>query len=217
MNDEKYALWLVGGAALLVDTALALGQRQDLLDSMLYAQLRANKRSEGRSSDHASWWDLHVSSFGDLGWLPLQRYSDQPKAQAASASPSQPMRDWLLGHDPSLASELDAAAKALGGSAAQRHLARFIDDQQGPVHELGVASRENVLALCSLHRESVSSCEEGTLSTPRLELRAWVGSPIDELFALRRTELRTLIESKSSGDYITYVGKLSAGGVHGQA
>lgn len=209
MNDEKYALWLVGRGAWLVENSLDLQHRQDALDSVLYAQLRADKRSDGRASDHGQWFEVYQSSLADLGWITLQRHREQTAGEADMPPSVEPMQRWLTTRDRSLSSELDAAVPALCSQAAQRHLTRFGVEQPSRLHELGVVSQDNVIAVCSLQTERLAA-------THRQALCAWVGCVDEQVFAIKREALRGLIESKCGEDYLTYVGKLTAGGVHGQ-
>ncbi len=209
MNDEKYALWLVGRSAWLVDNALSLQQRQDVLDTALYAQLRADKRSDGRASDHGQWFEVYQRSLTELGWITLQRHRERTAGEADLPASLEPMQAWLTTRDPSLSSELDAAVQALTSETAQRHLGRFESAQPPLVHELGVVTHDNVIAVCSLHTESIAAAGRQSLS-------AWVGCVDEQAFATKREALRALIESKDSEDHFTYVGKLAVGGVHGQ-
>jgi len=206
MNDEKYTLWLVGRSAWLVDNTLTLQQRQDALDTALYAQLRADKRSDGRASDHGQWFEVYQRSLTELGWITLQRHRERTAVEADLPASLEPMQAWLANRDPSLSRELDAAVQALASKTARRHLGRF---QPAQPHELGVVSRDNVIAMCSLHYETIAA-------TRRQSLGAWVGCVDEQAFAFKREALRALIESKCSEDHFTYVGKLAAGGVHGQ-
>lgn len=209
MNDEKYALWLVGRGAWLVENSLDLQHRQDPLDSVLYAQLRADKRSDGRASDHGQWFEVYQRSLTELGWITLQRYRERTAVESDLTASLEPMQAWLTTRDPSLSSELDAAVQALASESARRHLGRFEPTQPPQPHELGVVSRDNVIAMCSLHYETIAA-------TRRQSLSAWVGCVDEQAFAIKREALRALIESKYSEDHFTYVGKLASGGVHGQ-
>lgn len=216
MSDEKYTLWLVGTAALLIDNTLTLQQRQDALDSLLYAQLRANKRSGGRAVDYANWCAVYLQSLDDLGWITLQLHRESVVPETTCSSPLRTLQRWLLALDATLADDLEAAGHALSVKSASAHLARFIHPQANVVHELGVLSSANVLAVCSLHREGGADEEPGGPSVMHQSLRGWVLTVNNAAYAVRREELRVLLEHKGADDYITYVGKLTAGGVNGQ-
>lgn len=212
MDEGKYALWLVGGAALLIDSALTLQQRQDVLDSVLYAQLSANKKEPEPSRDHERWFGAHISSMESLGWIRLHREHQRETLDSQPPAPMAPMQRWLLAQDATLAGELKALAAALEGAAARRHLAKFVQLPQGVANELGVVSGTAGLTLCSACVAPASATQSG-----QLQLRAWVGRVNEEQFALQRANLRALIDSKAVEHYITYAGKLQPGGTDGQA
>jgi hypothetical protein len=209
MQDGKYALWLIGACALLIDNRLTLQQRQDVLDSVLYAQLKANKLVPARSLDHQGWFGEHVNSLEKMGWIRLSRQHGQ---EPFESGPLLPMQRWLLAYDATLANEFQALRSALQKVDARRHMAKFVEPQLGMVNELGVVSGANVLALCSVAIDKQPPSQPG-----KLQLRAWVGSVNEEVFEEQRAALRALIETKPTETYITYVGKLQVGGGDGQA
>ncbi|MFJ4154580.1 hypothetical protein ACIPZF_07190 [Pseudomonas sp. NPDC089752] len=217
MDTEKYTLWLVCGAALLIDNSLTLQQRQDVLDSVLYAQLRADKRSAGRCIDHGQWFAHYCRSFDELGWTRLLKHHERAPLDTAPASLPMLMQHWLLTQDETLGGDIHGIAQALAAASARKHLARFVQPLEVRLNELGVVSSAGVLALCSAYSNARPAAQADEAHAGTCELRGWVGSVDEEIYALQRPGLRELMERRCTGALITYLGKLSAGGVDGQA
>ncbi|WP_313458538.1 hypothetical protein [Pseudomonas sp.] len=212
MADERFTLWLAGSSALLIDNALTLQQRQDALDCVLYAQLLASKRAGEAAANAGHWFEQFRQGLSDLGWVGVMNHAEQSTVDEQSPTPLQCMEQWLLERDASLEGSLPGVAGALGLPSAHKHLTRFARSAAGIASELAVVSSAQVMALCSAVVDSGPVSQER-----RMAFRGWVGSPVEQLLALKRSDLRELLESKHERDYFTYLGKLGAGGMHGRS
>ncbi|WP_028632774.1 hypothetical protein [Pseudomonas parafulva] len=162
MDKADEQLMLIGGTALLYAPAGAGVERQAAFDSILYAQLVANKEAGSRFADHDAWYDAYRAALRRLGWIKLASTYDQRQlGQPTRSTRLQPLDAWLKVRSIQQQAVLAAFAAGLGQSAdGVAHLKKFcVQDQAGGsqvVIELGLLKPGPVLDLCSitLHTET---------------------------------------------------------------
>ncbi|CAG8869456.1 hypothetical protein PS627_03529 [Pseudomonas fluorescens] len=156
MNKPQPRICLLAGSVLLSDSSLAQTQYQDVADSLLYAQLRADKVAVSRFDDFSLWYKTYRESLSGLGWMVLAQFNDaKPAADISCLASSQPLLAWLGQRQSEVDDLLVTALDALRDDvAAQRHLCTFTQraDEQGTqvVVELGIVKPGPEVHVCSI-------------------------------------------------------------------
>ncbi|WP_081042096.1 hypothetical protein [Pseudomonas putida] len=212
MDRAAEQLMLIGGTALLYSPGAVEAQRQAAFDSVLYAQLVANKHAGSRVDHYESWYAAYREAYRQLGWIKLASTHDlKPLGRPVRNAHIQPLEAWLkmrsLRHEAVLA----AIKTGLGQSAeGLRHLLKFCAHDQAQcstlVIELGVLKPGPALDLCSISLQidkplSLVSLET-FLGEQVLEGEAefnGVSLALDEgRFQRQRDELQALMKTKDA-------------------
>lgn len=216
MNNAVEQLMLIGGTALLYSSGAIEGQRQAAFDSILYAQLLANKNAGSRFDDYERWYAACRDAYRQLGWIKLASTHDLKQlGQPVRNGPVQPLEAWLrmrsIDHEAVLAAVKAGLNRSVEGFS---HLLKFStqDQAQGSklVIELGMLKPGPVLDLCSVSMHvdtSISSIPLGTLLREQVlqgeaEFNG-VSLALDNgRFQRQRDELQALMKTKDAqGDY----------------
>ncbi|WP_426810408.1 hypothetical protein ABOC32_06000 [Pseudomonas sp. WOUb67] len=216
MNSAVEQLMLIGGTALLYSTGAVEAQRQAAFDSILYAQLLANKNAGSRFDDHERWYAAYRDAYRQLGWIKLASTHDLKQlGQPVRSAPVQPLEAWLrmrsIRHEAVLAAVKTGLSRSVEGFG---HLLKFStqDQAQGSklVIELGLLKPGPVLDLCSISMQVdtlISGIPLDTLLRERVlqgeaEFNG-VSLALDNgRFQRQRDELQALMKTKDAqGDY----------------
>lgn len=216
MNSAVEQLMLIGGTALLYSTGAVEAQRQAAFDSILYAQLLANKNAGPRFDDYERWYAAYRDAYRQLGWIKLASTHDLKQlGQPVRSAPVQPLEAWLrmrsIGHEAVLAAVKTGLSRSADGFG---HLLKFGTQDQAKgsklVIELGLLKPGPVLDLCSVSMQLdrlISSIPLDTwLREQVLKGEAefnGVSLALDNgRFQRQRDELQTLMKTKDAqGDY----------------
>ncbi|CAM3861178.1 hypothetical protein CCOS865_05068 [Pseudomonas reidholzensis] len=210
MKTADWSLWLVGGAALLVANEVA-GPRQYVLDSILYAQLRAVKRVGPRFPNYGRWYSEYRRALEERGWIVTRSNSDhEARSEGRPPTPEFTSHSGLLARHPALSGLLGAASARLMLEDAQQHLRSFnlagIDQASVAVHELGV-----VLPDCSLALSGLACSEDG------IDLRESDAVLSEHLTEAVQQQVHGLLESKHLAVHIRSLGGLDARREHAKS
>lgn len=212
MNSSVEQLMLIGGTALLYSTGATEEQRQAAFDSILYAQLLANKSAGPRFDDYERWYAAYRDAYRQLGWIKLATTHDlKHLGQPLRTAPVQPLEAWLrmrsIRHEAVLAAVKTGLSRSLEGFG---HLLKYSTQEQTQgaklVIELGVLKAGPVLDLCSISMQvgkSISNIPLGTwLSEQVLQGEAefnGVSLALDNIrFQPQRDELQALMKTKDA-------------------
>nr|WP_225779387.1 hypothetical protein [Pseudomonas sp. Marseille-Q3773] len=219
MSKEDYSLWLVGGTALLVAEA-AQGLRQYVLDSILFAQLRADKVSGSRFTHYGRWYSEYRTALEERGWVILRSSSDHQRMQPGHLLvPAERLTDDLLARYPRLSGHLRAAITLLSQGEPQQHLQPFTlaehDQTTHCVYELGVVLPDGSLDVCGLAFKSslpVSQVHPCTRLEPSategIDLRISAATLSEHLSGAHFQELHDLLERTQHDGKIRNLGVL---------
>ena len=156
MDRAVEQLMLIGGTAVLYSPGAVVEQRQAAFDSILYAQLVANKNAGSRFDDDEQWYAAYRDAYRQLGWIKLASTHDlKVLGQPVRSAQVQPLEAWLKMRSVRPEAVLKAIKAGLGRSEAGfPHLLKFgsRDQAQGSklVIELGILKPGPVLDLCSI-------------------------------------------------------------------
>ncbi|MHC6227622.1 hypothetical protein ACYU03_23135 [Pseudomonas sp. X10] len=230
MNNHGYTLWLDGGIALLMADTVSADQRQAVLDTLLYAQLLADKRSASRFGNYQSWYREYRMALSARGWIMTQIYHDTQSAGDCSVLvPAQPLQLWLATRQADADDNVARALHALGHDlVASKALRDFTlrEDERGTylTLEVGLVLPGPVVHLCSISAYTTVAADQAAFDKP-LDGKSLLGdirlkglsATLDmELFTPHRTELRRLVERKQQERcYLVDLGALPQGVVHG--
>lgn len=210
MGTDDYWLWMSGGTLLLVAAQVPLDQRQAVLDSLLYAQLVANKAQGSRFAQYSPWYGRYRRGLSERGWIMTQLFRERRCTDAASVlAPVQPLGLWLQTRHEAAASLIERGLNTLAGNeGALQNLRRytFEGDESGTriTLEIGLVHPGPVITLCSVGLQTDEPLAQVAIERP-LPARSIQGevavnglsAQLDsELFEPRRAELRALIERK---------------------
>ncbi|MDM3884588.1 hypothetical protein QSV36_03115 [Pseudomonas sp. BCRC 81390] len=152
MDKAVEQLMLIGGTALLYPTGIGEIQRQAAFDSILYAQLVANRNVGSRFDDYQGWYRAYREAYRQLGWIKLANTHDcKQLGQPSRSTQIQPLEAWLRVR--SIRQEaVWAALKAGLGLSIESfdHLLKFTAQGADLVIELGLLKPGPVLELCSI-------------------------------------------------------------------
>lgn len=216
MDRAVEQLMLIGGTALLYAPGAVEEQRQAAFDSILYAQLVANRNAGPRFDDYDGWYTAYRDAYRQLGWIRLTSTHDLKQlGQPVRSAQIQPLEAWLkmrsIRHDAVL-----AAVKAGLGRSAEgfRRLQTFSVHDQAQrskvVIELGILKPGPVLDLCSISLQSDKPLSEISLETllheqvlqGEAEFNAVSLALDSRRFQHQRDELQALMKTKDAeGDY----------------
>lgn len=152
LDRQTYSLWLVGATAMLVDDRTTPQQRQDVFDSVLYAQLRSDKTSDTRLSNYPAWNDTFREALVARAWAPIHRAGRYLlKGELAGQLPLQWLADQLRAQCPEL-------SEALVDGVMQQALDLVVHDFQDlagryAVYHVGALRPGRQLLLCGLRIE----------------------------------------------------------------
>jgi hypothetical protein len=227
MHKPVHDLVLIGGTALLYSPALTATQRQAALDSILYAQLLANKQAGSRFANPEHWCDAYRQAFRQLGWLKLASTLDQKViGETAKDQHIQPLEAWLklrgIQHEAVLAEVAGPLSRSV---SAFEHLLRFASQDEAErskvVVEIGVLKAGLTLDLCSIALQTTTTLS-GTSLQALLRDHVLHGEAtfngislaLDNVrFDQQREELRTLMASKNEqGAFQFDLGTAQTGG-----
>jgi len=212
MDRAAEQLMLIGGTALLYSPGTVEAQRQAAFDSILYAQLVANKHAGSRIDNYERWYAAYREAYRQLGWIKLASTHDLKQlGRPVRNTHTQPLEAWLkirsLRHEAVLAGIKTGLGRSVEGL---RHLLKFSAHDQAQsstlVIELGVLKPGPTLDLCSISLQidqplSLVSMETFT-SEHVLEGEAefnGVSLALDEgRFQHQRGELQALMRSKDA-------------------
>jgi hypothetical protein len=212
MDRAAEQLMLIGGTALLYSPGTVEAQRQAAFDSILYAQLVANKHAGSRIDNYERWYAAYREAYRQLGWIKLASTHDLKQlGRPVRNAHIQPLEAWLkirsLRHEAVLAGIKSGLARSAEGL---RHLLKFSAHDQAQsstlVIELGVLKPGPTLDLCSISMQtdqplSLVSTETFT-SEHVLDGEAefnGVSLALDEgRFQHQRGELQALMQSKDA-------------------
>lgn len=216
MNSAVEQLMLIGGTALLYSTGAVEAQRLAAFDSILYAQLLANKNAGSRFDDYERWYAAYRDAYRQLGWIKLASTHDLKQlGQPVRSAPVQPLEAWLrmrsIRHEAVLAVVKTGLSRSVEGFG---HLLKFStqDQAQGSklVIELGLLKPGPVLDLCSISMQVdrlISGIPLDTLLREQVlqgeaEFNG-VSLALDNgRFQRQRDELQALMKTKDAqGDY----------------
>lgn len=152
MDRAIEPLMLIGATALLHSPHALSEQRQATFDSILYAQLVANKQAGSRFANHESWYRAYRNAYQQLGWIKLAQTHDFKRlGQTLDGSRTQPLEAWLrmrsIKHEAVLAA---VKAKLSGSAEGFDHLFKFAVQGNRVAVEIGVLKPGPVLDLCSI-------------------------------------------------------------------
>ncbi|WP_256666003.1 hypothetical protein [Pseudomonas sp. SK] len=152
MDKAVEQLMLIGGTALLYPAGTGEIQRQAAFDSILYAQLVANRNVGSRFDDYQGWYHAYREVYGQLGWIKLASTHDfKQLGQPSRNTRIQPLEAWLrmcsIQHEAVLAAFKSGLGMSSGGF---RHLLKFATQGADLVIELGLLKPGPALDLCSI-------------------------------------------------------------------
>jgi len=156
MDRTVEQLMLIGGTALLYPAGTGQIQRQAAFDSILYAQLLANKNAGSRFENYEGWYAAYRDAYRQLGWIKLASTHDLKQlGQPVRSAQVQPLEAWLKIRSIRHEAVLGAVKAGLNRSAAGfRHLLKFSAQDQAQrsqlVVELGLLKPGPALDLCSI-------------------------------------------------------------------
>ena len=227
MDMQTYTLWLLGTTALLVDDRTSAAQRQDVFDSVLYAQLQTEKHADTHCSNYPAWSGFYRDALASRGWAAVLRNGQYLyEGQLADTTPLQ----WLAGHLQAKYLQAPEALAAAVKMLEQQTSLPFDNPVEGAenryaVYELGFLHPGPELLLCGLGMELRPS----TVPPPPAEpsraaelgndyLSTWRGVLDDDTYEEMRDRVRREVASKLLiHDLIKDLGALPKGDTHGQA
>ncbi|MFK8331158.1 hypothetical protein M2D63_014190 [Pseudomonas sp. BJa5] len=210
METDDYRLWMSGGTLLLVAAQVPHAQHQAVLDSLLYAQLVANKAQGSRFANYSPWYSRYRRGLSERGWIMTQLFRERQCTDAASVLvPIQPLSLWLQTQHEAAGSLIERGLNGLAGNDdALQNLRRytFEGDEHGTriALEIGLVHPGPVITLCSLGLQTDEPLAQAAIERP-LPARTLQGdvavnglsAQLDsELFEPRREELRALVARK---------------------
>lgn len=212
MENRECRVGLLAGSVLLSDRTLASTQYQDVTDSLLYAQLLADKSAASRFDDYSRWYKAYREALSGLGWMVLRQLAEaKPAADISCLASAQPLLAWLGQREPEVDDLLAIALGALrDDAAAKRHVCAFTQraDNTGTqvAIELAIVRPGPEIHLCSIafrtSRRSPQWLMETLVQGHELEGEVQVRGLtllLNESFHLRqRANLRTLMLKKNS-------------------
>ncbi|WP_369988287.1 hypothetical protein [Pseudomonas xanthosomatis] len=226
MDKAIEPLMLIGATALLHPPHALGEQRQAAFDSILYAQLVANKQAGSRFADHESWYRAYRNAYHQLGWIKLAQTHDFKRlGQTLDGSRTQPLEAWLrmrsIEHEAVLAA---VKAKLSGSAEGFAHLFKFAVQGNRVAVEIGVLKPGPVLDLCSITLQREAAIPHiGLDALLREQLLGGetefygVSLALDNgRFQRKRDELRDLMRDRDAqGAWCFDLGAGEAGGEHG--
>ncbi len=216
MDKAVEQLMLIGGTALLYAPGAVEEQRQAAFDSILYAQLVANRNAGSRFDDYENWYATYRDVYRQLGWIKLASTHDLKQlGQPVRSAQIQPLEAWLkmrsIRYEEVLASVKAGLSKSVEGF---RHLLKFsshgMAQRSKLVVELGILKPGPALDLCSISMQIDQSTLNISLDTFLREqvLKGdaefnGVSLALDNgRFQRQRHELQALMKTKDEqGDY----------------
>ena len=216
MDRAVEQLMLIGGTALLYAPGAVEEQRQAAFDSILYAQLVANRNAGPRFDDYDGWYTAYRDAYRQLGWIRLTSTHDLKQlGQPVRSAQIQPLEAWLKMRSIRHEAVLAAVKAGLDRSAEGfRRLQTFSVHEQAQrskvVIELGILKPGPVLDLCSISLQIDKPLSQISLETllheqvlqGEAEFNA-VSLALDNgRFQRQRDELQALMKTKDAqGDY----------------
>ncbi len=212
MDKAVEQLMLIGGTAMLYPPGSDERQRRAAFDSILYAQMVANKNVGSRFDDYPGWYNAYREVYRQLGWIKLASTHDLKQlGQPSPGAPIQPLEAWLKIRSLQPDSVLAAVRAGLGRSSeGVRHLLKFTARGAELVLELGLLRPGPVLDLCSITWQSdrpiadipQQLLQSGQALRGQAEFNG-VSLALDNArFQHQREELQALMKSKDAqGEY----------------
>lgn len=227
MNTDNYSLWMAGGTLLLIAPQVSLSERQAVFDSLLYAQLVANKAVGSRFTDYTQWYSRYRSELSERDWILTQLFQNTqtPSGRASMLAPVQPLTLWLEGRHAGASRIVEQGLDMLGREQDGLDIFRsftFDGDASGTrvALEIGLVHQGPTIDMCSIALQTSSQLEQVTIEQPLYAntiqgevLIKGQSAQLDcALFAPRREELRRLIERKQKERcYLLELGKKQGG------
>ncbi|QBF24973.1 hypothetical protein EXN22_04420 [Pseudomonas tructae] len=223
---DDYSVWTAGGTLLLFAPAVPPLQRQAVLDSLLYSQLRANKVVGSRFLLYPSWYGQYRKELSACGWLITQFFHDAESASARSVlAPSQPLRLWLDSQYAGADSIIERGLATLQGVPSSLDAFRRFTFQGHACGtrvalEIGLVQPGPQVHLCSIALQTSAALEQVGIERPLLAgalqgeiLVKGLSAQLDEQqFEPRRAQLRVLIERKQQEQlYLSNPGDVQGG------
>ncbi|MDF0733770.1 hypothetical protein P0Y43_24125 [Pseudomonas entomophila] len=225
MSEQAYSLWLVGGTALLVEQPPSPLQRY-VLESVLYAQLRADKQSGPRFTHYDRWYNDYRAALEARGWVVTRSHSDyRPRTDDRPLAIAPYLCERLQTRHPRLAAPLQAAVSRLLQADAQAQLRPSSVAGTQVVYELGVILPGPSLELYSLAFDGGSASVPidlgatvaASATRDGIDLRESQATMTELLSEANRQDLHALIERKQLAGHIKDLGFIEAGGAYGQS
>ncbi|WP_230385037.1 MULTISPECIES: hypothetical protein [Pseudomonas] len=212
MDRTAEQLMLIGGTALLYRVDTGQIQLQAAFDSILYAQLVANRNAGSRFEHYEAWYDAYREAYRQLGWIKLASTHDLKQlGQPVRSAQIQPLEAWLkmrsIRHEAVLAAVKSGLGRSIEGF---RHQLKFSTQGAQLVIELGLLKPGPALDLCSitLHFDKpiASISQEMLLGEHLLKGEAefnGISLVLDNgRFQHQRDELQALMKTKDAqGEY----------------
>ena len=216
MDRASEQLMLIGGTALVYPVGVAEIQRQAAFDSILYAQLVANKNVGSRFENYENWYAANREAYRQLGWIKLASTHDLKQlGQPVRSAQIQPLEAWLkmrsIRHEAVLAAVKAGLRRSTEGF---RHVLKYSSQDQGQcstiVFEIGLLKPGPALDLCSITLQidgrTSGAPLEVLLSEQILKGEAefkGISLMLDNgRFQHQRDELQALMEDRNAqGDY----------------
>ncbi|MEE1869437.1 hypothetical protein [Pseudomonas auratipiscis] len=227
MRTDNYSVWMAAGTLLLIAPEVSLSERQAVLDSLLYAQLVANKAVGSRFADYPQWYSRYRHGLSARDWILTQLFQDThtPSGRASMVAPIQPLALWLEGRHAGASSVVEQGLQALGSTQGGLDIFRpfaFEGDASGTriALEIGLVHKGPIIDMCSIALQTSLLLEQVTIEQPLYAntiqgdvLIKGQSAQLDcALFEPRREELRRLIERKQQERcYLLELGKKQGG------
>lgn len=219
---DDYSVWMDGGTLLLVAAEVPLVQRQAVLDSLLYAQLVANKSAGSRFTHYPQWHKCYRQTLSSRGWVITQLYTEnKPSSDYSCLAPIQPLQLWLETRYSDANSIVEQGIKRLAGSQTSLECFRqftIAGDKKGTCAtlEVGLVHPGPVISLCSIALKTSAPMAQVGIDQPlagdvllgEVQVKALSAVLDHDQFEPQRAQLRKLIASKEQAQrFIQEVGE----------
>ncbi|MGE8417296.1 hypothetical protein [Pseudomonas sp.] len=226
METDDYSLWTAGGTLLLIAPQVPPAQRQAVLDSLLYAQLLANKVVGSRFTLYPSWYARYRQVLSERGWITTQSFYDTQSANGCSLiAPIQPVRLWLDSQFPMADNLIEYGLATL--KKTQNNLDNFrhftFEGHESGTRvalEVGLVHPGPVINLCSIALQTSEQVAHVSIEGPLLAkalqsdvvVKGLSAQLDNQQFEPQRGQLRALIERKQQEQcYLSNLGRVQGG------